>query len=89
MYIIFKTSKGVFDGTCETNLNHGVVVVGYGTDNSRDYWIVRNSWGNTWGEAGYMKMARNIANPRGLCGIAMRAAYPLKNSVSNDIRSMA
>ncbi|CAF2045487.1 probable cysteine protease RDL4 [Brassica rapa] len=80
--------SGVFDGTCGTNLNHGVVVVGYGNEDGRDYWIVRNSWGNTWGEAGYMKMARNIVNPRGLCGIAMRASYPLKNSISTDVRSM-
>ncbi|CAH8359696.1 unnamed protein product [Eruca vesicaria subsp. sativa] len=81
--------SGVFDGTCGTNLNHGVVVVGYGTEKGRDFWIVRNSWGNTWGESGYMKMARNNANPRGLCGIAMRASYPLKKSVSTDIRAMA
>ncbi|CAD5327581.1 putative actinidain [Arabidopsis thaliana] len=81
--------SGVFDGTCGTNLNHGVVVVGYGTENGRDYWIVKNSRGDTWGEAGYMKMARNIANPRGLCGIAMRASYPLKNSFSTDKVSVA
>ncbi|CAH2071165.1 unnamed protein product [Thlaspi arvense] len=81
--------SGIFDGPCGTNLNHGVVVVGYGTENGRDYWIVRNSRGNTWGEAGYMKMARNIANPRGLCGIAMRASYPLKNSFTRDISSIA
>ncbi|KAG7552748.1 Cathepsin propeptide inhibitor domain (I29) [Arabidopsis thaliana x Arabidopsis arenosa] len=81
--------SGVFDGSCGTNLNHGVVVVGYGTENGRDYWLVKNSRGNTWGEAGYMKMARNIANPRGLCGIAMRASYPLKNSFSTDKISVA
>ncbi|KAL1195411.1 putative cysteine protease RDL5 [Cardamine amara subsp. amara] len=81
--------SGVFDGTCKTNLNHGVVVVGYGTENGRDYWIVKNSRGNTWGEAGYMKMARNIANPRGLCGIAMRASYPLKNSFDTGKSSIA
>ncbi|CAL9232447.1 unnamed protein product [Arabidopsis halleri] len=81
--------SGVFDGSCGTNLNHGVVVVGYGTENGRDYWLVKNSRGNTWGEAGYMKMARNIANPRGLCGIAMRASYPLKNSFSTDKSSIA
>lgn len=82
-------ASGVFDGTCGTNLNHGVVVVGYGTENGRDYWIVRNSRGDRWGEAGYMKLARNIANPRGLCGIAMRASYPLKNSFSTDKISVA
>ncbi|EOA22120.1 hypothetical protein CARUB_v10002678mg [Capsella rubella] len=81
--------SGVFDGTCGTKLNHGVVVVGYGTENGRDYWLVKNSRGNTWGEAGYMKMARNIANPRGLCGIAMRASYPLNNSFSADKSSIA
>ncbi|KAL0877010.1 hypothetical protein Bca101_026715 [Brassica carinata] len=81
--------SGVFDGTCGTNLNHGVVVVGYGTEKGRDYWIVRNSWGNTWGEGGYMKMARNTADPRGFCGIAMRASHPFRNSFSTEVRSMA
>ncbi|XP_010455537.1 PREDICTED: probable cysteine protease RDL5 [Camelina sativa] len=81
--------SGVFDGTCGTNLNHGVVVIGYGTENGRDYWLVKNSRGNTWGEAGYMKMARNIVNPRGLCGIAMRASYPLKSSLSTEKSSIA
>jgi hypothetical protein len=71
-------SSGVFDGLCGTELDHGVVAVGYGTENGKDYWIVRNSWGNRWGESGYIKMARNIEAPTGKCGIAMEASYPIK-----------
>ncbi|CAN8287612.1 unnamed protein product [Cochlearia groenlandica] len=71
-------SSGVFVGTCGTELDHGVVAVGYGTEDGKDYWIVRNSWGNKWGESGYIKLERNIAEPSGKCGIAMEASYPLK-----------
>ncbi|XP_045804220.1 cysteine proteinase RD21A-like isoform X2 [Trifolium pratense] len=72
--------SGVFTGRCGTALDHGVAAVGYGTANGKDYWIVRNSWGSTWGEAGYIRLERNLASSRsGKCGIAIEPSYPIKN----------
>ena len=51
---------GVFDGKCGTTIDHAVQLVGYGTDSqtNEDYWLVRNSWGTSWGEDGYMRIKR-------------------------------
>lgn len=73
--------QGVFTGECGTSLDHGVVVVGYGSENGMDYWVVRNSWGTGWGEDGYFKMQRNVRTPTGKCGITMEASYPVKNGL--------
>ncbi len=73
--------QGVFTGECGTDLDHGVLVVGYGTEHGLDYWIVKNSWGSYWGERGYLRMQRNIeANSFGLCGINIEPSYAIKTS---------
>lgn len=72
-------SGGVLDSDqCGTKLDHGVLIVGYGEENGLKYWLVKNSWGTTWGDHGYVKIARSDStNDPGICGIAMDPSFPV------------
>ena len=71
--------SGVFTGSCGTKLDHGVLVVGYGTLDGVDYYMVKNSWGTTWGDNGYIRLGRGASfnSGAGQCGMLMQASYPV------------
>nr|CAD7606209.1 unnamed protein product [Timema genevievae] len=76
---IFYESGIYYDSKCSSeDLNHGMAVVGYGTEDSQDYWLLKNSWGKDWGEKGYVRVARNKQNQ---CGVASAATYPIQPTV--------
>ena len=70
-------TSGILDSVaCYTELDHGVLITGYGTDNGQKYWNVKNSWSSTWGEQGYIRILRSDStNDAGICGIAMDPSY--------------
>lgn len=70
--------QGVFTGSCGIDINHAITIVGYGEVDSKDFWLIKNSWGISWGEKGYMRIARNINK----CGIAKYLSYPTKKTFS-------
>ena len=78
---IMSYTSGIFNNSrCGTQLNHGVTAVGYGVDatSKAEYWLVKNSWGSSWGEQGYIRFIRddNKSEP-GMCGICMDTTYPI------------
>jgi len=75
--MVFQTYKsGVLTSEkCGTKLDHGVLAVGYGTEDGQEYFLVKNSWGPTWGENGYVKIG--VADGAGICGINSEPSAPV------------
>ena len=85
---------------CGTQLDHGVLVVGYGFDadspGHKHFWKVKNSWGDAWGEDGFIRIAKGGKGPAGQCGVASEPVYPTKKddaatepSFWNDLADLA
>lgn len=72
------TGGVITSDACGTNLDHGVLVIGFGEESKIPFWLVKNSWGPSWGEGGYVKIQRSSStNDPGVCGIAMQPSFPI------------
>ncbi|XP_050302733.1 cathepsin L-like proteinase [Anthonomus grandis grandis] len=71
--LIMNYGGGVFqDSSCSQTINHAVLAVGYGSENGLNYWLMKNSWGTSWGIDGYIKMVMG----QNMCGVASQPCYP-------------
>ena len=72
--------EGVYNEECGTNIDHGVLAVGYAKHGDEGpYYLIKNSWGSTWGDSGFIKISQKSANAaeEGQCGILMAASRPI------------
>ncbi|CAH1442705.1 unnamed protein product [Lactuca virosa] len=75
----FQSYTAGIDGDCGSELSLSLVIVGYGTENSEDYWLLRNAWGTNWGDEGYIKLKRNVNEITGKCGNSRIGILPDQN----------
>merc|ERR1719484_278787 len=75
-------SGGVLKKACGTQLDHGVLLVGYGESNGVKFWKVKNSWGSNWGAEGYIELERGTSpdGKAGECGLLSQPSYPVVKS---------
>ncbi|XP_019186359.1 PREDICTED: ervatamin-B-like [Ipomoea nil] len=75
----FQFYKGGIYGKdkCTTTVNHAITVVGYGESDGRKFWLIKNSWGEGWGENGYLKLIKDSGDAKGACGIATKPSFPV------------
>jgi len=72
--------SGIVTDECTAMVDHAVLIVGYGTENATDYWKIKNSWGSDWGEHGFIRLARGVAD-KGECGVKVMPTYPVVRQI--------